>query len=311
MYEKISFLFRFTILIASTLFFLGCASTKESFQIEGNYKELLEKQKTSYSDNLLESENLPEISCSEYEQIGDLNLKRDRLSVAYINYERALKCGDDNFRLEYKKGLVNLYGKIYDEAVKQFKNILTKDPRNALAHEKIGIAYFQTKNYIYAERHFWKALEYDFKLWKSHNFLGVIYDYRNMHEKAISRYRSAIQVNPENAALYNNLGISFYLSGQYKEAYESLLHARKLDSGSDRIQNNIALVLFKLKNYDKALLAFKNAGDLAQAYNNLGCVFLAEGRKKEAIRNFEKALESRPKFYNIANENLERIQLFK
>jgi len=311
MYEKISSLCRFTILIASTLVFLGCASTKQSFQIEGNYKEILEKQKSSYSDNLLESEYLPKMSCSEYEQIGDLNLKRHRLSVAYINYERALKCGDDNFRLEYKKGLVNLYGKIYDDAIKQFKKILTKDPRNALVHEKIGIAYFQRKNYVYAERHFWKALEYDSNLWKSHNFLGVIYDYRNMHEKAISRYRFAIHLNPENAALYNNLGISFYLSGQFKEAYESLLHARKLDSGSDRIQNNIALVLFRLKDYDKALLAFKNAGDLAQAYNNLGCVFLAEGRKKEAVRNFEKALEARPRFYNIANENLERIQLFK
>jgi predicted negative regulator of RcsB-dependent stress response len=40
-------------------------------------------------------------------------------------------------------------------------------------------------------------------------------------------------------------------------------------------------------------------------------VYLAEGRKEEATRNFQKALESRPQFYEIANENLENIQLFK
>ena len=107
------------------------------------------------------------------------------------------------------------------------------------------------------------------------------------------------------------MGLSFYLSGQYKKAYQELKQATKLDSSSDRIQNNLALVLTKLMDYDKALIAFKNAGDLAQAYNNLGCVYLAEGRKKEAIRNFQKALESRPKFYDIANENLENIQLSK
>jgi Flp pilus assembly protein TadD len=311
MTQQISFLLRRKIIIFFIFTVLGCASTDHPFKIEGNYKEMLQKQKASYSNDIFDNANLPEISCNEYEQVADLNLKRNRLDVAYLNYERASKCGGDNIRLEYKKGLVNLYGKIYDDAIKQFKNVLKKDPENSFAYEGLGIAYFQKTNYIYAERHFWKAIEYNPSLWKAHNLLGVIYDYQNLHEKAISRYRSAIDIKPEKAALYNNLGISFYLSGQYKKAYQALKHAAKLDSASDRIQNNVALVLTKLMDYDKALVEFKNAGDLAQAYNNLGCVFLAEGRKKDAILNFEKALESRPQFYHIANENLENIQLLK
>ena len=311
MTKQIVFLLQRKIIVFSVFIVLGCASTDNSFKISGNYKEMLEKQKMSYSDDTLDNKNLPALSCNEYEQIGDLNLKRYRLSVAFVNYERASKCGGEKTRLEYKKGLVNLYGKIYDDAIVQFNTVLQKDPQNSLAHEGLGIAYFQKANYIYAERNFWKAIEYNPSSWKSHNFLGVIYDYEHKHKKAIKRYQAAINIKPEKAALYNNLGLSFYLSGQYKKAYQELKQATKLDSSSDRIQNNLALVLTKLMDYDKALIVFKNAGNLAQAYNNLGCVYLAEGRKKEAIRNFQKALESRPQFYEIANENLENIQLFK
>ena len=311
MTKSIFFLLQRTSIIFSVFILLGSASSDNSFKIQGNYKEMIEKQKMSYSGDILDNKNLPPLSCKEYEKIGDLNLKRNRLSVAYVNYERASKCGGDKTLLEYKKGLVNLYGKIYEDAIKQFKEVLKKEPENSLAHEGLGIAYFQQANYVYAERHFWKAIEHNPGLWKSHNFLGIIYDYQNDHKKAAARYRAAISIKPEKAALYNNLGLSFYLSGQYKKAYQELKRATKLDSSSDRIQNNLALVLTKLMDYDKALIAFKNAGDLAQAYNNLGCVYLAEGRKKEAIRNFQKALESRPKFYDIANENLENIQLSK
>jgi len=55
--------------------------------------------------------------------------------------------------------------------------------------------------------------------------------------------------------------------------------------------------------------AFKKAGDEAQAYNNLGFVYMQKGEREKAIHSFEKAIESRPTFYLKASENLKKAKM--
>jgi tetratricopeptide (TPR) repeat protein len=60
--------------------------------------------------------------------------------------------------------------------------------------------------------------------------------------------------------------------------------------------------------YQEALEVFKKSGDEASAHNNLGCVYMADGKYKEAIEAFEKALEIKPGFYLKAYENLKKAK---
>jgi tetratricopeptide (TPR) repeat protein len=69
-----------------------------------------------------------------------------------------------------------------------------------------------------------------------------------------------------------------------------------------------ALALCKLRRYQEALEMFKKGGDEAAAYNNIGYLYLIEGKYDEAIKSFEKAVEINPKFYVRAHENLKKAE---
>ena len=70
--------------------------------------------------------------------------------------------------------------------------------------------------------------------------------------------------------------------------------------------NNLAVTLGKLGEYRMAREALIRAGSEATAANNIGYLYLLDGKNKEAAESFEKAIELNPAFYGIAHENLKR-----
>jgi tetratricopeptide (TPR) repeat protein len=75
------------------------------------------------------------------------------------------------------------------------------------------------------------------------------------------------------------------------------------------VYNNLGIALSNLKRYNQALEAFRKGGTEAQAYNNLGVVYLEHGKFEKASDCFEKAIRIDPKFYIIANENLKKANM--
>jgi Flp pilus assembly protein TadD len=71
-----------------------------------------------------------------------------------------------------------------------------------------------------------------------------------------------------------------------------------------RVYNNLALSLAKLGKYREAHGAFNRVGSEATAQNNIGYLYMLDGKNKEAALAFEKAIELSPAFYKAAHENL-------
>jgi tetratricopeptide (TPR) repeat protein len=293
-----------------TLIVTGCAGDNPGVRAESAYKKLLKSQirKAEYTSSE-SSKELPEMTSVDYERAGDMHFAQRNFNRAFIDYEKSLRLDPDNTRVHYKKGLLFTVAKMNDDAIKELQKVLAKDPKDALAHQALGLAFYSNENYQEAEKHLLKAVELDAKLWKARNILGVIYDHQKLYSKGLIQYKKAIAVKPDNGSLYNNLGLCYFFMRRYTLAVEAFRKASKLEPSSKRIHNNLALVHAKLHQYKMAQQAFRRGGDEAQAYNNLGCVYLMENEKAKAIQAFEKAMENKPTFYKKASDNLQTTKM--
>jgi tetratricopeptide (TPR) repeat protein len=281
----------------------GCAS-QNAPPVALHYKNLLERQKAGLPLEEDGLKNLPAMTVHDYESLGDTSLRQGNLQMAFVHYDRALRLDPTQARIRYKIGQLFLKKGLPEDAIKEFHEILKKDVHDALAHEGAGQALLHMDNLSEAEQHFRLALHVNPELWQSHNFLGIIYDRQKRFEAAIAEYHAAIALKPEAWLVLNNLGISYFYKGEYEKAVQVFSAARKVAPSQTKIANNLGLALGKMGRYHEALEAFKHGGDAAQAYNNLGIVYIGERKYQEAITAFEKAIELHSSYYLKANENL-------
>ncbi|MCY1550891.1 hypothetical protein D9M68_871770 [compost metagenome] len=63
-----------------------------------------------------------------------------------------------------------------------------------------------------------------------------------------------------------------------------------------------------MERYEEALSAFEQIGKRAQASNDVGYICLVEGKLDAAEQFFRSAIEQSPAHYDMAWENLNRVQ---
>lgn len=274
------------------------------FVVSGGLSGCAPQQKNLRGD--VSSKEMPG---SEIERLGDVYYNQGNYELALVQYNQFLRLNPDNNRVHYKKGLLLIKGRLDQEAIREFKIVINKDPAHAPAFQGLGQAYFRLKKYEDAVKYLSKAVEIDSTLWKAHNLLGIIYDYHGKYNLSVLEYKSAIALKPRKGFLYNNLGISYSLMGKYEKAVQAFNEALKIDKSDAKIYNNLGLVFSKLGKYRLAMEAFKKGGDEAQAYNNLGYAYMQKGEREKAIHSFEKAIESRSTFYLKASENLKKAKM--
>ncbi len=288
----------------------GCATQNAPMGslTKNEYKKLHEKQMAIESAKATPIKQLPEMTDEDHERLGDDYFFHNKLEMAFLQYEKALRLNPNDIQIVYKKGLVFLVKGMNKEAIKEFQEVLKKMPDHVLAHEGLSEALFKIGRFEEAEKQLQQALKIDSKRWRAHNFRGIIYNYRKQYEKAIDEFRAAITLEPGEGLLYNNLGISYSLMGKYEEAVLVFQEALKTKATHGKIYNNLGVALGKLGRYQEALEAFKRGGDEAQAYNNLGCMYFQQGEYYKAILNFQKAMDIKNTYYINAANNLERAK---
>jgi Flp pilus assembly protein TadD len=270
----------------------------------GDYQKLLEQQKAGMTSADEVLQDLPEMTAEEYEMTGDNSFRQGNFSVAFVQYDKALRMAPTKVSLRYKIGLVFLKKGLAGDALQAFQAILNTDNTFALAYEGIGQAFLMMGDMREAERHFHRALALSASLWKSHNALGMIYDDQRHFDEAIAFYKAAIALKNDNGALFNNLGVSYHRKGDYENAIRVFLTALNMRDVKAKIYNNLGLSLAKLGRYREAFTAFTKGGDKARAYNNLGVIYLSEGKYEEATAAFEEAMVFNSRYYTTASENL-------
>ena len=289
----------------------GCASTgTKDTAVRDEYKRMLDMQKNAEAATAAGAtlKEMPDMDARGLEQAGDNYVRQGNPAMAFAQYEKALAKDPKLESARYKRGMLLLSRGMNDEALKVFEDILSRDPKNALALEGMGRVLLAKNDFDAAMADFDRALAADPKLWQVRALRAYVFDQRKDYDRAIGEYEKAVALNPNSSLLYNNLGMSRYLKGDYRGAAEAYSRAIRLDVNNRRAYNNLGLALFKLGHDEDALLAFKQGGDEAAAYNNMGCLYMADKKYAEAKTAFEKAIGMKPNYYAKARENLKKAE---
>jgi Tfp pilus assembly protein PilF len=222
-----------------------------------------------------------------------------------------------------------------------FTYALKRDPKNAIAYLGLADIDYRSGDYPSAQGRYQRAEELDPRLIEATlgqaqalrqlgklgaaneqitkalklapndirvlNELAINYDLQGQENLAANLYREIAQKAPDQAAIHNNIGVNYMSQGNYAEAIVNFSKAYLLDEKDVRIANNLAMAFALYGQEGQALKLFTRTVGEAAAWNNLGYLYMTQGHYDDAERALNKALELNPKFYERAQENLDRL----
>ncbi len=250
---------------------------------------------------------LEEMSPDDIEAAGDQAWRDGELERAVFIYMQSLSQEEDA-GVWLKVGRLHHHSGQTVAAWQAFERAIELDPKNADAHEQLGMLYVGSKQKELAVRHLEEAARLDPTRWRARNALGVLADAGGDYQRAIGHYEAALEQHPQSAMLLTNLGYSHYLTGDLDEAERLFLVAIGLDQNYEPAIANLGLVRARRGEYDSAVEVLQNIMDRAKALNDVGYIAFVNDDIAEAERLLGDAVRASPTYYETAYENLERVQ---
>jgi predicted O-linked N-acetylglucosamine transferase (SPINDLY family) len=179
-----------------------------------------------------------------------------------------------------------------------YRDILSRDPKNADAHHLTGVISFQRGRYVQAVEQITKAIELNSNNAIFFSNRGNALMELKRFEEAISNFEEAIRLTPEHHDAFNNRGISLSELRRLDEAISSFDEAIRLRPDYAEAFNNRGLTLKALKRLEEALSSYGEAirfrPDYADAFNNCGITLKELKRFEEALVSFNRAIRLEP-----------------
>src|SRR3984893_4423009 len=199
------------------------------------------------------------------------------------------------------------------KSIEYLKQAIAKDPNYALAYAALADSYGLLRFYggaspaesiVPATAAAKKALELDDSLAEPHASLGLIATEELEVHRGVSELERAVQLNPNYATAHHWLSLAFTALGQSDRSIKELKRAVELDPLSMVINADLSIGYIYARRYDEAeaqarkTLEIDPGSFLAHYY--LGMALQLKGRLKEAIPEFQKAVDLNHDPYSTA-----------
>lgn len=185
-----------------------------------------------------------------------------------------------------------------DDAERQFRQLLRKEPRHLAALNILAVVLTTLKRYAEAERHFQSALKINARSDTTFYNYGIALKALGRPQEALERFSQAIALNPNSPDNWNNRGTVFNDLGDAHAALADLDRALSLDPNHAAAIFNKSKSLTRLRRYDEALAACDCAlalkADMAEAWFGRAFVLHQLRRHAEAAASYEKACQLDP-----------------
>ena len=199
------------------------------------------------------------------------------------------------------------------KSIEYLKQAIAKDPGYALAYAALADSYGLLRFYggaspaesvVRAEAAAKKALELDDSLAEAHASLGLIATEELDLNRAVKEQERAIQLNPNYATAHHWLGLGLATLRQPERSIAELKRALELDPLSMIINADLSIIYLYAGRYDDAEAQARKTLEIDPrsfvAHYYLGAALQLTRRLKEAIPEFQKAVELNNDPYSIA-----------
>lgn len=145
-----------------------------------------------------------------------------------------------------------------------------------------------------ARQHYHKALDMEPHHLGALLGLGRLFDRQGQLDRAAAHYAEATNFHPHSSTAFNDLGLCLARQGRYNEAITALHRAIEINPDKTLYRNNIATVLVAEGRIDEALAHLTDAHGPAVAHYNIGYLLNKQGRRDQALQQFQLALQTEP-----------------
>jgi tetratricopeptide (TPR) repeat protein len=193
------------------------------------------------------------------------------------------------------QGSALLQNGAYDQAVSQFRKVISRDPGNFEAQFNLAFAYLSWGRMSNAVTEFQNALKLNQRCGECWSNLAMAYENLGQSKKAIDAISYAVDVNPGNIPARMNLATMYANDKRLNEAIVQYKQVLQMDGSNLEANLNIAKCSVSKGDYEQAKLYLKatlmvNPNE-ADAYYELGNIAWKKDKNpKEAINHYKKAI---------------------
>lgn len=193
-----------------------------------------------------------------------------------------------------------------DEAIAQYRHVLSLTPNDALTHSNLGTALAAQGQLDEAVDHYEQALVLAPGDADSYSNLGNALAALDRTDEAVRNLRRALDIDPSSAEAHGALGLALQSQGRIDEAIVHLRQAVDLGPAPADLHNNLGVALASQNRLDEAGTQFGRALDLdpdfLNAHANLATVAQLQGSPDQAIHHYREMLRIRPNSSDAHND---------
>jgi Flp pilus assembly protein TadD len=202
----------------------------------------------------------------------------------------------------------------YTLAIDLLNRAIEADPKNKLAWNDLGLAYFDSRQDDLAANAYHKELEINAYDQYAYNNLGRIYLRQRNYAEAERWFLKQIEVTPLDKYAHHNLGVTYVEWHKYEQAIPELQRAASILPNNADPQVRLGVAYLNLGQNDKAMAAFDRAVQISATptvWNNIAYQLGLKKVHLDRARSYaESAVSSTSaSLRNISLDSLDRRQL--
>ncbi|MFO7980531.1 MAG: tetratricopeptide repeat protein [Candidatus Aminicenantes bacterium] len=232
--------------------------------------------------------------------LAEVYTKGRAYNLAVSTYQDITQLNPESDEAYLKMGTVYIEMRKWEEAIPPLEKAIKLNPDNASAYYNIGRAYEELENYEKAIENYKKFVESEPQDIKdTYLRLGIAQLETEEFQGAADSLQKAIENNPDNDNLKYRLADTYQKIEKYENAAEIYTALAEDNPDDAKVYFNMMVKMYDDANMpDKAIESAKKLIELqpnsADAYYNVGYMYVKQEQYREAIPIFEKAIELNP-----------------